>query len=328
MATSSAPHAFPLADSLDRKTVLTLVAGAALGTLAWPALRALVAAVRQAACDASSLEERSTTSSAGGGAAAYETRKAVDEYVQFHFAADGDLLPYAAGPKVCTVHCPPLSLEQAVGAGQAWGSGARAPSSDAAPPTTTHAKGLHTHTQRAQAALNFTGRLAQLCKRFAPRSSGSALDMGCAVGGASFELARHYEHVLGVDYSHAFVAAAQVHACAARGTAIRLTWGATDHVVLLPPCAAPLCRTCSKRARASTRRWWRATSGKPSRRRCPRIYTASASRSSRCARRNRFATSEQHRQPSCFARAKRAGRVPVHAGGRVRHPRRAAPRAV
>ena len=48
----------------------------------------------------SSLEERSTTSSAGGGAAAYETRKAVDEYLQFHFGADSDILPYPHGPKV------------------------------------------------------------------------------------------------------------------------------------------------------------------------------------------------------------------------------------
>ena len=48
----------------------------------------------------SSLEERSTTSSAGGGAAAYETRKAVDEYLQFHFGVDSDILPYSYGPKV------------------------------------------------------------------------------------------------------------------------------------------------------------------------------------------------------------------------------------
>ena len=46
------------------------------------------------------IEERSTTSSAGGGAAAYETRKAVDEYLQFHFGRDEDILPYKNGPKV------------------------------------------------------------------------------------------------------------------------------------------------------------------------------------------------------------------------------------
>ena len=32
-----------------------------------------------------------------------------------------------------------------------------------------------------------------------------ALDLGCAVGRASFELARYFEDVVGVDYSQAFV---------------------------------------------------------------------------------------------------------------------------
>jgi putative 4-mercaptohistidine N1-methyltranferase len=36
-----------------------------------------------------------------------------------------------------------------------------------------------------------------------------ALDLGCAVGRSSFELARHCEEVVGVDYSHRFVAAAE-----------------------------------------------------------------------------------------------------------------------
>lgn len=37
---------------------------------------------------------------------------------------------------------------------------------------------------------------------------GRALDLGCAVGRSSFELARHYGEVVGVDFSHRFVAAA------------------------------------------------------------------------------------------------------------------------
>eukprot|EP00199_Chlamydomonas_sp_CCMP681_P002508 CAMPEP_0119106282 /NCGR_PEP_ID=MMETSP1180-20130426/4020_1 /TAXON_ID=3052 ORGANISM="Chlamydomonas cf sp, Strain CCMP681" /NCGR_SAMPLE_ID=MMETSP1180 /ASSEMBLY_ACC=CAM_ASM_000741 /LENGTH=332 /DNA_ID=CAMNT_0007091583 /DNA_START=16 /DNA_END=1014 /DNA_ORIENTATION=- len=101
--------------------------------------------------------ERSTTSSAGGGAAAYETRKAVDEYLQFHFGSASDLLPYSQGPK---------------------------------------------------GALNFTGRLAALCSKYAS-SRNDALDVGCAVGGASFELAKTFKQVIGIDYSHAFVEAAQ-----------------------------------------------------------------------------------------------------------------------
>lgn len=45
-------------------------------------------------------EDRSTTSSAGGGASAYETKKAVDEYLQFHFAHGEEILPYPQGPTV------------------------------------------------------------------------------------------------------------------------------------------------------------------------------------------------------------------------------------
>ena len=38
----------------------------------------------------------------------------------------------------------------------------------------------------------------------------SALDLGCAVGRSSFELARLCETVIGIDYSHSFIHAAQV----------------------------------------------------------------------------------------------------------------------
>ncbi|GLI58723.1 hypothetical protein VaNZ11_000476 [Volvox africanus] len=113
------------------------------------------------------VQERSTTSSAGGGSAAYETKKAVDEYLQFHFAAPEDLLPYANGPKD---------------------------------------------------ALSFTARLAALCERHCEalhdftgeRVDPVALDLGCAVGGASFELARAFPHVLGIDFSKHFVDAAEL----------------------------------------------------------------------------------------------------------------------
>ena len=38
--------------------------------------------------------------------------------------------------------------------------------------------------------------------------AGRALDLGCAVGRSSFELARHFPEVIGIDYSHRFIAAA------------------------------------------------------------------------------------------------------------------------
>ncbi|MEW5305282.1 MAG: hypothetical protein WDW36_007834 [Sanguina aurantia] len=130
------------------------------------ALGYLANTIRRHAKKSTGLEERSTTSSAGGGAAAYETRKAVDEYVQFHFGADDDVMPYAAGP---------------------------------------------------HSALDFPARCAALAERHCTAlqdfngegPAPTALDIGCAVGGSAFALARAFTHVLGIDYSHAFVAAAQ-----------------------------------------------------------------------------------------------------------------------
>ena len=37
---------------------------------------------------------------------------------------------------------------------------------------------------------------------------GRALDLGCSVGRSSFELARYFNEVIGIDYSHAFIDAA------------------------------------------------------------------------------------------------------------------------
>jgi putative 4-mercaptohistidine N1-methyltranferase len=41
-------------------------------------------------------------------------------------------------------------------------------------------------------------------------TGGRALDVGCAVGGAAFELARHFDAVTGVDLSRSFIDAAEV----------------------------------------------------------------------------------------------------------------------
>lgn len=58
-------------------------------------------------------EERSTTSSAGGGALAYETKKAVHEYLQMHYATPEELFPYADAPKVGHLaHTPACSLSR------------------------------------------------------------------------------------------------------------------------------------------------------------------------------------------------------------------------
>ncbi|MDO3377570.1 putative 4-mercaptohistidine N1-methyltransferase [Geoalkalibacter halelectricus] len=53
---------------------------------------------------------------------------------------------------------------------------------------------------------NFPAQLARLCTDAAATDRrGRALDLGCAVGRASFELAKHFEQVRGIDYSARFI---------------------------------------------------------------------------------------------------------------------------
>ncbi|CAL1532145.1 unnamed protein product [Lymnaea stagnalis] len=62
-------------------------------------------------------------------------------------------------------------------------------------------------------SLDFPKRCADLClKYYQPREGipNRALDIGCAVGRSSFELTRGVEQVIGIDYSQAFVNAANV----------------------------------------------------------------------------------------------------------------------
>lgn len=52
----------------------------------------------------------------------------------------------------------------------------------------------------------FAVRCAEACVRYTQgRPRKSAIDLGCAVGRASFELARHFEQVTGIDYSARFI---------------------------------------------------------------------------------------------------------------------------
>jgi putative 4-mercaptohistidine N1-methyltranferase len=54
-------------------------------------------------------------------------------------------------------------------------------------------------------ALDFTLRTVE---HFSAGSVQSGLDLGCAVGRSTFEMAKHCDTVLGIDYSHAFIDAA------------------------------------------------------------------------------------------------------------------------
>jgi putative 4-mercaptohistidine N1-methyltranferase len=61
----------------------------------------------------------------------------------------------------------------------------------------------------ARGACGFPARcVAESIKHLALRRRGRALDLGCAVGRSSFELARHFDDVLGIDFSARFVAEA------------------------------------------------------------------------------------------------------------------------
>lgn len=65
-------------------------------------------------------------------------------------------------------------------------------------------------------ALEFPKRCAKVCEDLGFDSKARVLDLGCAVGGATFHLASYFESVVGIDFSHAFVNAA--NAIKASGT--------------------------------------------------------------------------------------------------------------
>ena len=66
------------------------------------------------------------------------------------------------------------------------------------------------HENTPTHGLRFPQRVAELlCKLEPERTNNRALDVGCAVGGSSFELAKSFDHVEAFDFSHNFVEAAK-----------------------------------------------------------------------------------------------------------------------
>ena len=137
----------------------------------------------------------STAPGSAGGSSVYETKKAIDEYVQFHFGSPTDVLPYRDGPRealrftqrcadLCAKHCKSVTSgkwQVAGGSNDDLRDMLNGKSTDPTSP----------HLQR-------------------PVRPGIALDVGCAVGGASFELTKHFRDVVGVDFSKAFITTAIV----------------------------------------------------------------------------------------------------------------------
>lgn len=75
-------------------------------------------------------------------------------------------------------------------------------------------------------ALHFPKRCALEGSDFTKLPEGArALDLGCSVGRSSFELARHCREVIGVDYSQAFIDAANRLVAEGRHPATRLDEG-------------------------------------------------------------------------------------------------------
>jgi putative 4-mercaptohistidine N1-methyltranferase len=95
---------------------------------------------------------------AAAAAAAYESRRALDQYLLFHYGSADEVLPYPFGPRE---------------------------------------------------ALDYPARCARAALHAAERRPRRALDLGCAVGGAAFELARVCPEVVGIDLSRAFIEAAR-----------------------------------------------------------------------------------------------------------------------
>ncbi len=73
---------------------------------------------------------------------------------------------------------------------------------------------------------NLIARTVELTNTYAETKS-RVLDLGCAVGRASFELARHFERVVGLDYSDAFIRAAE--ALQEQGSLVYRRWETGRH---------------------------------------------------------------------------------------------------
>lgn len=65
------------------------------------------------------------------------------------------------------------------------------------------------HRNAPSHGLRFPQRVAELLKSLEPEQTNAALDVGCAVGGSSFELAKTFNHVDAFDFSQSFIAGAK-----------------------------------------------------------------------------------------------------------------------
>jgi hypothetical protein len=93
-------------------------------------------------------------------------------------------------------------------------------------PSSGTAEGVPAILEHANApthGLRFPQRVAELLVNLKPaKTNGRALDIGCAVGGASFELAKSSEHVDAFDFSDSFVEGAKRMQTESEGVRFRI----------------------------------------------------------------------------------------------------------
>lgn len=93
-------------------------------------------------------------------------------------------------------------------------------------PSSGTAEGVPAILEHANApthGLRFPQRVADLLVHLKPtKTNGRALDIGCAVGGASFELAKSFEHVDAFDFSDSFVQGAKRMQTESEGVRFRI----------------------------------------------------------------------------------------------------------
>jgi len=145
----------------------------------------------------------------------YESDELLQQYLVFHYAKPEEQFPYGFGgadaldfPQRCALEGPDFSRLRADTEG--WDP--RHPEADSLP---AQAAGMPDPPANLPPAHPPT----------AQRAGARALDLGCAVGRSSFELARHCGKVVGIDYSQAFIDAAGRMQAAGCMTATRLDEG-------------------------------------------------------------------------------------------------------
>jgi len=152
----------------------------------------------------------------------YESDELLQQYLVFHYAKPAEQFPYSFGgadaldfPQRCAVDGPDFGrLPASAGAA---GRDSRHPQAESLPEQSEGAPDPPSYLPPPHfppSSLPTT-----------PGAGARALDLGCAVGRSSFELARHCAEVVGIDYSQAFIDAAKRMQVAGQMPATRLDEG-------------------------------------------------------------------------------------------------------